>query len=263
MSIFKSKDLDSDSMEETGYHCCSTSCRDRARVMATPISLLWTLLSMLVAASCAFSFMQPYWIIDFEQWNSFGIYSFCYQENHSPDRTVHHHHCRIYGGHFDFSFFPSSAWQASCVLFGGGCAFLCFAAILAITSLCLPSACDKKVALSAGYMQLVAVLIMIAGLIVYPFGLDSRLVSYYCGKTGIFNSGDCHFGWAYMLGIVGTALAMFCPFLAQYTDTKAYGPVCGMESYKPYMPEYSESNVFRPVETEMKVLHYHREEAFL
>ena len=69
---------------------------------------------------------------------------------------------------------------------------------------------------------LFSVLIMIAGLLVFPLGLNSRFVQHYCQGSRIYWAGACHLGWAYMLGIMGSALAMFCPFLSQYTDMKVH-----------------------------------------
>ena len=64
------------------------------------------------------------------------------------------------------------------------------------------------------------VLIMIAGLVIYPLGLDSSFVRHYCRQARMYHAGSCQIGWSYLLGIVGTALAIFTPFLSQYTDLK-------------------------------------------
>ena len=63
---------------------------------------------------------------------------------------------------------------------------------------------------------------MVAGLLVFPLGLDSRFVQHYCEGATAYFSGGCQLGWGYMLGIMGAALAMFCPFLSQYTDMKVH-----------------------------------------
>ena len=126
--------------------------RRRSR-MSTPIAILWTLLSVMVAGTCSFSFLQPYWFIHPDNLNSLGMYSYCVGDaRQTPPEQV----CGIYGGSFHFSNLPSNAWQASCVLFGGGCAFLCLAALLAMTSLCLPRVADKRLAVFTGYIQTMA-----------------------------------------------------------------------------------------------------------
>ena len=66
-----------------------------------------------------------------------------------------------------------------------------------------------------------AVLIMVAGLLIYPLGLESSFFRHYCGDAASsYHSGQCMIGWSYMLGIMGAALSVFCPFLAQFTDLK-------------------------------------------
>lgn len=123
------------------------------RIMSTPIGILWTLLSIMVAGTSSFSFLQPSWFIQPETVNSFGMYSYCVRDvRHRLDSQV----CGIYGGFFHFSNLPSNAWQAACVLYGGGCAFLCLGALLAIFSLCLPTVCDKRLAIFTGYIQTMA-----------------------------------------------------------------------------------------------------------
>ena len=68
----------------------------------------------------------------------------------------------------------------------------------------------------------VSVLIMIAGLLIFPLGLGSKFSRHYCGDSAAaYHSGHCLIGWSYMLGIMGTALSVFCPFLSQFTDMKA------------------------------------------
>ena len=123
----------------------------------TPVGILWTLLSILVAGTCSFSFLQPFWFIQPQTLDSFGMFSYCIRNLH-----LHRHHskltqaCGIYGGQFHFSNLPSHSWQAACVLFGGGCVMHCTAALLAICSLCMPRRCNKRLSIASGYMQLMA-----------------------------------------------------------------------------------------------------------
>ncbi len=65
---------------------------------------------------------------------------------------------------------------------------------------------------------------MTAGLLVFPLGLDSRFVNHYCTGSRVYSAGACHMGWGYMLGIMGCALSVFCPFLSQFTDMKVQEP---------------------------------------
>ena len=64
----------------------------------------------------------------------------------------------------------------------------------------------------------VSVVTMTAALLIFPVGFQSRVVRHYCHNTGMYHTGICELGWAYVLGITGTALAMFLPYLSQYTD---------------------------------------------
>ena len=121
--------------------------------MSTPIGILWALLSIMVAGTCSFSFLQPFWFLHPGTLNSFGMYSYCVRDTRlKPTMQV----CGIYGGYFHFSNLPSNAWQAACVLYGGGCAFLCLGALFAMMSLCLPNVCDKRLAIFTGYIQTMA-----------------------------------------------------------------------------------------------------------
>ena len=141
--------------------------------MKTPIGILWTLLSIVVAGTCSFSFLQPYWFIEPDTDNSFGMFSYCVSTRDIPYLYDSHSHryiqirthiggshrkhiCGIYGGSFQFSNLPSNSWQAACVLYGGGCVFLCFGALLAIIALCVPTLTDKRLTLFAGYIQTMA-----------------------------------------------------------------------------------------------------------
>ena len=123
------------------------------RSMSTPISILWTLLSIMVAGTCSFSFLQPFWFIHPDTMNSFGMYSYCIKDFRYKQLLQV---CGVFGGYFHFSNLPSQTWQAACVLYGGGCAFLCLGALFAILSLCVPSEHDKRLALVSGYLQLMA-----------------------------------------------------------------------------------------------------------
>ncbi|KAK7462009.1 hypothetical protein BaRGS_00038566 [Batillaria attramentaria] len=66
------------------------------------------------------------------------------------------------------------------------------------------------------------ILIMIAGLLIFPLGFGSTFFRHYCGDfASAYDTGHCLIGWSYMLGIMGTALSVFCPFLSQFTDMRA------------------------------------------
>ncbi|TNN82757.1 Transmembrane protein 211 [Liparis tanakae] len=66
--------------------------------------------------------------------------------------------------------------------------------------------------------------IMAAGLLVYPFGLNSSLVRSFCGASDIYYAGECQIGWGYMLAIVGVMLTVFLPFFAKYAPKEQLSP---------------------------------------
>ena len=139
--------------------------------MSTPIGILWTLLSILVAGTCSFAFLQPFWLIQPVTLYSFGVFTYCIQSPGDAMPTggggggtaaagqgngATEQQCGVYGKQFNLSNLPSNAWQASCVLYGAGCIFLCTAALLAMVSMCVPTDYDKRMAAITGYMQCVA-----------------------------------------------------------------------------------------------------------
>ncbi|XP_046356020.1 LHFPL tetraspan subfamily member 2 protein-like isoform X2 [Haliotis rubra] len=186
--------------------------------MPSPILLIWVLLSVLVAGTCTFSFLQPFWLLHHDFSHAFGMISYCFGDTrYAKSREV----CRFYGGTFSMGRVPVRAWQASCVLYGGGCGLISLSAFVSVCVTCLPRDYQKSMTRIVGYVQTVAVLIMIAGLLIFPLGFGSSYFRHYCGDTAsAYDSGHCLIGWSYMLGIMGTALSMFCPFLSQFTDMK-------------------------------------------
>nr|KAG5713180.1 hypothetical protein BaRGS_007707 [Batillaria attramentaria] len=85
----------------------------------TPVSLLWSLLSILVASACGLSFFHPYWIVHPDRLHSFGLFTQCVRDTkaHYP-RAV----CKGYGpgdgawDGVDLGSIPAGAWQASTLL---------------------------------------------------------------------------------------------------------------------------------------------------
>eukprot|EP00058_Branchiostoma_floridae_P020300 XP_002605790.1 hypothetical protein BRAFLDRAFT_78062 [Branchiostoma floridae] len=122
-------------------------------IVVTVVQVIWTFLSVCTALACTFSFASPTWFIKNvgRQLASFGLFSYCVQNMRS--RTTM---CLGYGDEFSFTRIPHGAWQAGCVLFGGGCVMLCAAAIIAMASCCVPYFCERRISVFAGYMQSVA-----------------------------------------------------------------------------------------------------------
>lgn len=187
--------------------------------MNSPVLLIWTFLSILVSALGTYSFIQPIWIVTPNQTGSFGLISTCVTVLDVVSQDFGKQRCEFYGGYFNLGSLPSGAWQASCTLFGGGCILLCCGAFLAVCTSCIPNDAVKSVTVMAGYVQFIAVLVMIAGLFIYPLGFNSKFIRKHCGGgSSMYNSDQCEVGWGLILAVVGTALAMFCPVLSHYTD---------------------------------------------
>ena len=67
-------------------------------------------------------------------------------------------------------------------------------------------------------MYFCAAVILLGAVVSFPVGLDSKLAQDYCPGARMYSAGSCHVGWAYMLGIMASALVVFCPILSHYTD---------------------------------------------
>lgn len=62
-------------------------------------------------------------------------------------------------------------------------------------------------------------MILIGAVVSFPVGLDSKFAQHYCPGARMYNAGEsCQIGWAYILGIMSSALVVFCPVLSHYTD---------------------------------------------
>lgn len=211
-----------------------------AGTMFSCVGCFWVLLSSALVAVCSFSFISPAWIVKEQLRNNHHPHQHQqhHHGHHSKDSSVsfgllwhcsesldHMYRCYTFGGLGKFAEIPSSSWQTSAVLCSGGCALLAVSSLLAIITIFLPSGgCERRACTLAGYMQMAAVFIMAAGLLVYPFGLNSNLVRSFCGEADIYYAGECQIGWGYMLAIVGVMLTVFLPFFAKYAPKEQLSP---------------------------------------
>ncbi|XP_038615233.1 transmembrane protein 211 [Tachyglossus aculeatus] len=193
--------------------------------MLSGVGCFWVLLSSCLVAVCSFSFLSPAWIVQAasprnrDPATSLGLLWHCPA---GPDLQPG---CSTFAGLGSFGEIPSSSWQTSAVLCSGGCVLLAISSLLAIVTVLLPGGlCERRVCTLAGYMQMAAVFIMAAGLLVYPFGLNSSTVKKYCENANIYYAGDCQIGWGYMLAIVGVMLSVFLPFFAKYAPKEHISP---------------------------------------
>lgn len=57
---------------------------------------------------------------------------------------------------------------------------------------------------------------MTLGLTLLPATFGSSLMQSLCGSSAFpYHFGDCQFGWSYALTVIGTLLAMICPFVVR------------------------------------------------
>ncbi|XP_070183868.1 serine-rich adhesin for platelets-like [Littorina saxatilis] len=119
----------------------------------SPILLLWSLLTVLVAGTCTFAFLQPFWVMHVDLVHTFGMVSYCFMDV-GLDRSQEV--CSAYGGYHHLANIPSGAWQAGCVLYGAGCVMLCVSSCLALSNLGMAGRHAPRVSLVAGYLQAIA-----------------------------------------------------------------------------------------------------------
>ncbi|XP_045118894.1 uncharacterized protein LOC123508923 [Portunus trituberculatus] len=100
-------------------------------------------------------------------------------------------------------------------------------AVVGVASLAmhLPHAHSRRFTLAAwlGNAQVVIVMSQGVALVLFPLGLGSPLARGECGgSSSVYWPGECTFGWSYMLGVVATTLAAYCPCLARLTVFRKY-----------------------------------------
>lgn len=62
-----------------------------------------------------------------------------------------------------------------------------------------------------------AVILYVIGLILFPAGMDDPVIRTLCENTAAFQLGNCQLGWAYIIMIVGTAIAIVATILSWST----------------------------------------------
>ncbi|KAL3857235.1 hypothetical protein ACJMK2_011927 [Sinanodonta woodiana] len=180
------------------------------------VHYLWTFLSMLVSVTCTYSLLQPEWFVHADFMYSFGMYAYCLRDfRYTVPRQI----CGYYGGRFGLGSVPSRPWQAACLLYGGGCMFLTVSFLFALLSLSIRKGCDTTLVFMCTYIQILAVVFLLSGILSFPFGLSSSYFQHYCGvSASIFYPGSCHISWAYMLAIAASSLSIFCPILSRFVE---------------------------------------------
>ncbi|XP_019954921.1 LHFPL tetraspan subfamily member 2a protein-like [Paralichthys olivaceus] len=195
-------------------------------VIVTCRSMLWTLLSIVVAFAELIAFMSPDWLLgvprsDFsvsgagvdsgEYRPSLGLYSRCLQVR---ARGVS---CGPYAG--TFGEVASGFWKAAMLFLAAGTLVLGCVAFVSIFSLCFQSILKKSIFNICGLLQAIAGLLLMVGLMLYPAGWGSEKVISYCGsEASPFRPALCSLGWAFYAAIGGTLATFLCSVLSAQAE---------------------------------------------
>ncbi|KAK8783967.1 hypothetical protein V5799_009667 [Amblyomma americanum] len=212
-----------------------------------PVSVVWALLSTLVALMSLVSLVQPEWLVrertdvsrpplTYDPDNlayMLGLYGACYTDAEDTSgvlvkgdalcyRFVEASSAHEEGG----SRFPSAAWRASFLLFSSGSAVLCIAAVMGILSLALQGTTNRVAATAViGRAQAAGVLLQTSALMLLPLCLASPFTQDHCGNgAAAFSLGHCRLGWALVLAAVSTMLGVYCPLLVRFVAYHVYAP---------------------------------------
>ncbi|XP_019743652.1 lipoma HMGIC fusion partner-like 2 protein [Hippocampus comes] len=192
-------------------------------VIVTCRSMLWTLLSIVVAFAELIAFMSPDWLLGFprsdsgvnpgEYRPSLGLYSRCLRLATRGGGVS----CGPYAG--TFSEVASGFWQAAMLFLAAGILVLVVVACISIFSMCFQSILRKSIFNICGLMQAVAGLLLMVGLMLYPAGWGSEKVTGYCGvEASPFRPALCSLGWAFYAAIGGTLATFLCSVLSAQAE---------------------------------------------
>ncbi|XP_071775021.1 LHFPL tetraspan subfamily member 2a protein-like [Centroberyx gerrardi] len=189
-------------------------------VIVTCRSMLWTLLSIVVAFAELIAFMSPDWLLGFprsdssvsgvgvdsgEYRPSLGLYSRCLRIGTRGGGVT----CGPYAG--TFGEVASGFWQAAMLFLAAGTLVLGGVACISIFSLCFQSILKKSIFNVCGLLQAIAGLLLMVGLMLYPAGWGSEKVIGYCGaEASPYRPAQCSLGWAFYAAIGGTLAAFLC-----------------------------------------------------
>ncbi|KAL3975623.1 villin 2 (ezrin) [Sarotherodon galilaeus] len=194
-------------------------------VIVTCRSMLWTLLSIVVAFAELIAFMSPDWLlgsprndtsgtragVDSGYRPSLGLYNRCLrigtpQVNCGPYATT-------------FGEVASGFWQAAMLFLAAGTLVLGCVAFISIFSLCFQSILKKSIFNICGLLQAVAGLLLMVGLMLYPAGWGSDKVKFYCGSDALpFRPFNCSLGWAFYTAIGGLLGTFLCAVLSAQAE---------------------------------------------
>ncbi|XP_070558279.1 LHFPL tetraspan subfamily member 5 protein-like isoform X2 [Ptychodera flava] len=158
------------------------------------VGVLWGIFTICYAIIAVVVFIQPYWIgdtLNTAATGHFGLYGHCVGYGISGD-TV----CTTEPF---FSGERSGYWIAATVFVG-------ISTLLVLTSICcmllfffVNTARVYKV---CAWQQVVAAILLVIGILLYPAGWDGQHVENVCSSSS-YNLGNCEMRWAFILAIIG------------------------------------------------------------
>lgn len=202
-------------------------------VIVTCRSMLWTLLSIVVAFAELIAFMSEVWLIGKPKTRgsaqpdelsgpsepyhpTLGIYNRCIRKSrvqNSTQVTV----CGPYAE--NFGEIASGFWQATAIFLAFGIFILCTVALVSVFTMCVQSIMKKSIFNVCGLLQGIAGLFLILGLILYPAGWGCPKAVVYCGHyASAYKPGDCSLGWAFYTAIGGTVLTFICAIFSAQAE---------------------------------------------
>ncbi|XP_030274163.1 LHFPL tetraspan subfamily member 2a protein-like [Sparus aurata] len=197
-------------------------------VIVTCRSMLWTLLSIVVAFAELIAFMSPDWLlgsprsdsntsgagVDSGEYRpSLGLYSRCLRIGKRGVGVS----CGPYAG--TFGEVASGFWQAAILFLAAGTLVLGGVACISIFSLCFQSIMKKSLFNICGLLQAIGGLLLMVGLMLYPAGWGSEKVIGYCGAEALpFRPAQCSLGWAFYAAIGGTLASFLCAVLSAQAE---------------------------------------------
>ncbi|XP_015242630.1 PREDICTED: lipoma HMGIC fusion partner-like 2 protein [Cyprinodon variegatus] len=197
-------------------------------VIVTCRSLLWTLLSIIVAFVELVAFMSPDWLLGHPKSepdvnkgeldvrgyrSSLGLYSRCLPIGAYGVGVS----CGPYTDTFEEV--ASKFWQAAMLFLAAGTLVLGCVACISIFTLCFQSIKKKSLFNICGLLQAIGGLLLIVGLMLYPAGWGSEKVMQFCGKEASpFRPALCSLGWAFYAAIGGTLATFLCSVLSAQAE---------------------------------------------
>ncbi|XP_053909162.1 LHFPL tetraspan subfamily member 2 protein-like [Cuculus canorus] len=194
--------------------------------IVTCLSMLWTLLSIVMAFTELIAFMSVKWLIGkakclrFEGMDNrmrelqescspmLGIYRCCTKISHmqlSRRDTL----CGSYTKNFNE--IASGFWQATAIFLALGIMILCTMSFVSVFTICVQSIMPKSIFNVCELLQGIPGLFLILGLILYPTSWGCQKAIGYCGPyASAYKLGDCSWDWTFYIAVGGTVLTFIC-----------------------------------------------------